>query len=312
MARMMMSIGEFSELTGLSIDTLRHYHDVGVLLPASIDPANGYRRYAVEQVPTARRIAELRQVDVPLARIRQVLVGDTVTATTALLEHRRALVARARAAAALVELVDLLIEKEMAMTDRNDALRDELLAMFSELLRTATALFDETKATRPDRFLFELPPDERPAGYAAHAAQARAFAERLDAIERHGWPGASLVGEDGAAAAWAIAQHADEERDDEAPRSERWLPQLRDAVARGDALPVHYAALCDRVLLRQGSPQRFGTLVEPTSASDGWQLREPVERRDDLDDRRAALGLEPIAGFLAALPSPDAWYAPAG
>lgn len=40
-----MTIGRFARLTGLSIGTLRHYDEVGLLLPASVDPVSGYRRY---------------------------------------------------------------------------------------------------------------------------------------------------------------------------------------------------------------------------------------------------------------------------
>jgi len=41
----LMTIGRFARLTGLPIGTLRHYGEVGLLLPARIDPASGYRRY---------------------------------------------------------------------------------------------------------------------------------------------------------------------------------------------------------------------------------------------------------------------------
>ncbi len=48
-----VGIGEFSKMSYLSVKALRHYHDVGLLEPAAVDPATGYRRYTTAQVPVA-------------------------------------------------------------------------------------------------------------------------------------------------------------------------------------------------------------------------------------------------------------------
>ncbi len=69
----LFSIGEFSRATHLSVKALRHYHDVGLLEPVSVDPATGYRAYSVAQVPTARVIRRLRDLDMPLDAVRGVL-----------------------------------------------------------------------------------------------------------------------------------------------------------------------------------------------------------------------------------------------
>jgi DNA-binding transcriptional MerR regulator len=68
-----MSIGRFARRTGLSIGALRHYDETGLLRPARVDPDTGYRYYAEEQLDPARLIAALRDLDVPLALIREVL-----------------------------------------------------------------------------------------------------------------------------------------------------------------------------------------------------------------------------------------------
>ena len=68
-----VTIGEFSRLTHLTVKSLRHYHDQGLLTPYAIDPQSGYRRYAVDQAPTAMLIARLRALDMPLAEVRRVL-----------------------------------------------------------------------------------------------------------------------------------------------------------------------------------------------------------------------------------------------
>jgi DNA-binding transcriptional MerR regulator len=69
----LLTIGDFSRMTHLSVKALRHYHDVGVLEPAAIDPFTGYRSYDTGQVPAAQVIRRLRDLDMPLDQIRAVL-----------------------------------------------------------------------------------------------------------------------------------------------------------------------------------------------------------------------------------------------
>ena len=68
-----LSIGDFSRMTQLSVKTLRHYHEVGLLEPDRVDPATGYRHYAPEQVPTAQVVRRLRELGMPIADVRAVL-----------------------------------------------------------------------------------------------------------------------------------------------------------------------------------------------------------------------------------------------
>lgn len=68
-----VSIGEFSRLCHLSAKTLRHYHDIALLVPAAVDASTGYRRYSTAQVGDAHLIRRLRELDMPLADIRSVL-----------------------------------------------------------------------------------------------------------------------------------------------------------------------------------------------------------------------------------------------
>lgn len=69
----MRSIGELARASGLSVSALRFYDGAGVLVPAVVDPATGYRWYAPEQLDPARLLASLRRVGMPLAEIRAVL-----------------------------------------------------------------------------------------------------------------------------------------------------------------------------------------------------------------------------------------------
>ncbi len=67
-------IGEFSRLCHLSAKTLRYYHDIELLVPAAVDEITGYRRYSTDQVGEAHLIRRLRDLEMPLAEIRHVLV----------------------------------------------------------------------------------------------------------------------------------------------------------------------------------------------------------------------------------------------
>jgi len=68
-----IAIGDFSRMTHLSIKALRHYHDMGVLVPAEVDPSSGYRFYRVDQVSVAQVIRRFRDLGMPLEDIKAVL-----------------------------------------------------------------------------------------------------------------------------------------------------------------------------------------------------------------------------------------------
>jgi len=76
----LLTIGEFSKMSYLSVKALRHYHDVGLLEPAHIDPGSGYRRYAATQVATAQAIRRFRDLDMPIDEIREVLEAPGIDA----------------------------------------------------------------------------------------------------------------------------------------------------------------------------------------------------------------------------------------
>jgi DNA-binding transcriptional MerR regulator/effector-binding domain-containing protein len=67
------SIGEFSQITGLSVKTLRFYDEKGLLHPARVDPGSGYRFYNAASVERARMIARLRELQFPLEDIQRAL-----------------------------------------------------------------------------------------------------------------------------------------------------------------------------------------------------------------------------------------------
>jgi DNA-binding transcriptional MerR regulator len=83
-----LSIGDFSRATHLTVKTLRHYHRIGLLEPADVDPHTGYRRYTTEQIPTAQVIRRFRDLDMPLEDIQAVLAApDLATRNARLTAH---------------------------------------------------------------------------------------------------------------------------------------------------------------------------------------------------------------------------------
>jgi hypothetical protein len=111
-------------------------------------------------------------------------------------------------------------------------------------------------------------------------------------VAKSGWPGRSMVGEDGAHAAWLLAQHAD--RDPAFQR--RCLDLISEAAEAGEASLAELAYLTDRVLLAEGQPQEYGTQME--GREEGWaprRLRDPA----NVDERRAAMSLGPLSDDLA-------------
>jgi len=88
----LVSIGDFSRMTHLSIKALRFYHDQGLLEPARIDPDSGYRFYEPAQVPVAQVIRRFRDLDMPLDQVKAVLrAPDLETRTKEIISHLTAM-----------------------------------------------------------------------------------------------------------------------------------------------------------------------------------------------------------------------------
>lgn len=79
------SIGEFSRATHLTVKTLRHYHEAGLLVPYHVDPHTGYRRYAADQISLAQIIRRFRGLDMPVSEIHAVLATTDPAARNGLI-----------------------------------------------------------------------------------------------------------------------------------------------------------------------------------------------------------------------------------
>jgi hypothetical protein len=159
-------------------------------------------------------------------------------------------------------------------------LRRELLALAAEDGRVCEELAAE-------RSLYE---GYHPQMEAVHRCNAARLATILD---QHGCPVSSLVGPDGAEAAWLIAQHAI----GEPAFQRRCLRVLREAEGRGEVPAWQPAMLEDRVRMFEGRLQLYGTQLEPDR--EGWLRPYPIEDPDHVEERRRAVGLEPLSARLA-------------
>ena len=69
----MLSIGAFSKICKVSTKTLRYYAEIGLILPGEINPENGYRYYAIEQLETMLLIIRLKSYNFSLEEIKQII-----------------------------------------------------------------------------------------------------------------------------------------------------------------------------------------------------------------------------------------------
>ena len=85
----MFRIGDFSQLGRVSVRTLHHYDDLGLLKPARVDGENDYRLYALEQLPRLHRIVALEELGFSLAEVAAFLAGGADGGRGLLEEKRR-------------------------------------------------------------------------------------------------------------------------------------------------------------------------------------------------------------------------------
>ena len=114
----LLTIGEFSRLSRISVRMLRHYDEHGVLHPTRTDPFSGYRYYSAELLRTASRVCELRDVGLRVAEIAActALLDDPAGLRAVLAEQRDRLNVDADAVAARLRKVDHLITRLEAPT----------------------------------------------------------------------------------------------------------------------------------------------------------------------------------------------------
>ena len=119
-------------------------------------------------------------------------------------------------------------------------------------------------------------------------------------IAKRGWPGKTLVGADGANAAFLLVQHADRDTAFQAAV----LRLLERAYAAGEATGQQLALLTDRVAAARGQRQVYGSQADIVA---GHVILKPIADSAGVDARRARVGLPPLAEYVRML---DSLYTP--
>lgn len=115
------------------------------------------------------------------------------------------------------------------------------------------------------------------------------FVDRI--LNQYGWQGPQDVGFNASQALFLVIQHAN------LSMQEKYLPMIRKAEKDGRILSSNLAILEDRIALRQGKKQLYGSQVK-SDGKTGEKSLFPLEDPDHVDERRKAMGLPPLAEYL--------------
>lgn len=110
-------------------------------------------------------------------------------------------------------------------------------------------------------------------------------------LDTYGWLGSDVVGKQGNTTLFLVIQHS------ERLSREKYLPMMREAVKKGDASGSALALLEDRTALDEGKKQIYGSQVLLYLDAKNYIVR-PLDDPDNVDKRRTAVGLQPMALYL--------------
>jgi hypothetical protein len=110
-------------------------------------------------------------------------------------------------------------------------------------------------------------------------------------IARYGWPTISMGGKEASESAFLIVQHAD------LVYQKKYFPMLKTAAMKNEARRDHVAMMEDRMLMGEGKKQIYGTGLKTDDVTKELKLW-PIENEEEVDARRAAVGLPPMAEYL--------------
>ncbi len=112
----------------------------------------------------------------------------------------------------------------------------------------------------------------------------------ISILNKYGWQSPQKVGIQGSQALFMVIQHAD------LPTQKKYLPMIREAEHRGEILSSNLAILEDRINMREGKKQLYGSQAT-TDTQTGKSFFYPIADVDHLDERRKRMGLEPMTQY---------------
>lgn len=126
-------IGRFSRRSGIPVSHLRHYHEVGLLEPAYVDPESGYRYYAAAQKEAADVIGMLRAIDMPVRDIQRLLSDPSEDSVRSVLaQHRVRLEERLTKVAGRLESIDRIVKEGTLVKSKHGSRREGFVAVHVE------------------------------------------------------------------------------------------------------------------------------------------------------------------------------------
>lgn len=107
----LLRIGDLARLGGVSVRMLRHYHEIGLLVPAHVEEVTGYRSYTSGHLGALRQIVQLKALGLSLAEVESIVNGgrDVEETRALLLETRRGAIDEAAAARSRIERIDAFL-----------------------------------------------------------------------------------------------------------------------------------------------------------------------------------------------------------
>ncbi|MEX5296456.1 MerR family transcriptional regulator [Kocuria sp. CPCC 205268] len=195
-----LTVGQVAERFGVTVRTLHHYDDIGLLRPSERSPG-GYRLYTEDDLLRLRHVVVYRRLGFPLERIAELLAAEDPGAVLAHLRRQReSVLARQAELAELVTAIDRALEREMTGTEPTPEERRELFGegFSDEHAAEAERRWGDTEAWQQSR--------RRTAGYDAEdwrriAAGTAAINQRFVEAKRAGLPADSAPATDAAEAA---------------------------------------------------------------------------------------------------------------
>lgn len=111
-------------------------------------------------------------------------------------------------------------------------------------------------------------------------------------LDKRGWLGPDVIGNQGNTTLFLVIQHSDQ------AVQEKYLPMMREAVAKGNARPSSLALLEDRVALGQGKRQIYGSQIGRNPETGEFYV-SPLQDPDNVDKRRAEVGLGTLQDYIS-------------
>jgi hypothetical protein len=173
--------------------------------------------------------------------------------------------------------------KLLAALDKANADADKAIKQ-PALRKEILALRDEDQKAR---FAWIAKQDDKKLAADVEAIDRKTTMRMHEVIAKYGWPGKSLVGEDGANSAWLLVQHADKDL----ALQKDVLARMEPMVKTEEVSAIDYGYLWDRIAVAEHRPQRYGTQFNEK------QEPQPIEDEAHIDERRASIGLPSMAEY---------------